>query len=257
MPDLSSYAIVLDDVTVSYPGRSVAAIDGYSLTITPGRVTAITGENGAGKSTVLALLMRFVHESAGSVALREPGGTTIELSDFDPEAWRSRISYLPQNPYLAAGTVAEAVRLGNPAKTDAQVSAALADAGLDLEHPSARRVLPRGLDTPVGEGGVGLSAGQVRRVALARTLLQETAVVLLDEPAAALDSQTEQNVVNAIGALRRSGRTVVVVAHRAALLAVADVVVHLETTHEKDPPSGDASKDGHGEIQPQAWAERA
>ena len=257
VPDLSNYAIVLNDVTVTYPGRTVAAIEGYSLTITPGRVTALTGENGAGKSTVLALLMRFVGESAGSVSLRDPLGTTIELSDFDPEAWRSRVSYLPQAPYLAAGTVAEAVRLGNPAKTDAEVSAVLADAGLDLEHPPVRRVLPRGLETQVGEGGVGLSAGQIRRVALARTLLQEAPVILLDEPAAALDSQTEQTVVNAIGALRRSGRTVVVVAHRAALLAVADVVVRLEAPREDDARSDVPSKSGHAEIQPQAWAERA
>jgi len=205
----------------------VPALSGQSLTIQPGVVTALAGPNGAGKSTVLSLIMGFAAPDAGRVLLRSADGSTVPLADLDPDAWRAQIAYLPQAPYVGAGSVADAVRLGRPDATDDDVRRALAAAGLDLADAEVSRTLPDGLATVVGEGGVGLSAGQVRRVAVARTLCRDAALVLLDEPSSALDGTTERAVVDAVDALRRAGRTVVVVAHRPALLVAADTVVVL------------------------------
>lgn len=224
--DLRTADLVISDLSVTYPGRDVPALARCSTLIRHGAVTAVAGVNGSGKSTLLAVLMGFVGPDSGAVQVRS-GGAVTRLADVDPQAWRAQVSYLPQSPYLGSGTLAQAVRLGSPAATDAEVLDALRMAGLDVECADAARTLPQGLDTAIGEDGVGLSAGQARRVALARTLCRDTPLVLLDEPSAALDTETEEIVVRALGALRRRGRTVVVVAHRPALLLAADEVITL------------------------------
>ncbi len=262
IPDLRSTEIVVANVTVGYPDRPTPALHDQSLVIGPGLVTAIAGDNGAGKSTLMALLMGFVAPVAGGVDLRHPDGSTVCLADLDPDAWRSQVAYLPQSPYLGAGSVADAVRLGSPAATDGDVRRALAAAGLDLADADVLRTLPAGLDTLVGEGGVGLSAGQVRRVALARTLCRDAPLVLLDEPTSALDGTTERVVVEAVAALRRAGRTVVVVAHRPALLLAADVVILLEPIGPAEPaddgdPEVDALALGANAASAAPWTERA
>ena len=145
-----------------------------------------------------------------------------ELADLDPDAWRSRLAWVPQRPHLFARSIADNVRLGRPDATDTEVGAAIADAGLD--DVVAR--LPAGLQTVLGDAGAGLSAGERQRVALARAFLRDAPLLLLDEPTANLDGHTEQDVLAAVRRLM-AGRSVVMVAHRPSLLAIADRVVHL------------------------------
>ncbi len=208
--DIPGGPLVVDGLTVRYPDRGAPALDGFGLALRPGEIVALTGPSGAGKSTVLQALLGFVAPDSGTVRL---GG--VDLADAEPAAWRERFSYLPQRPHLFAGTVAANIRLAAPGATDAAVAAAARAAGLDVD-----------LALPVGEGGLGLSAGQRQRIGLARVFLRDTPFVLLDEPTANLDPATEAAVLRAVRRLS-AGRTVLIVAHRPALLALADRVVHL------------------------------
>ncbi|MCH0564448.1 thiol reductant ABC exporter subunit CydD [Streptomyces sp. MUM 2J] len=209
--------IDIEKVTVRYPQRSEDAVTRMSFSVAPGETVAIVGPSGAGKSTLLHALLGFVRPSAGRIRV---GGA--DLADVDLAQWRSRIAWVPQRPHLYAGTIAENVRLARPDADDTAVRQALADAGA-LEFVDA---LPAGTRTRLGEDGAGLSAGQRQRLALARAFLADRPVLLLDEPTAALDGETEAEVVEAVRRLA-VGRTVLLVVHRPALLAVADRVVRL------------------------------
>ncbi|WP_020132788.1 thiol reductant ABC exporter subunit CydD [Streptomyces sp. 303MFCol5.2] len=209
--------VAFEGVTVRYPGRSADAVTDVSFTVEPGETVALVGPSGAGKSTLLNALLGFVRPAAGRVLA---GG--VDLASADLEQWRSRIAWVPQRPHLYAGTIDENVRLARPDADDAAVHRALADAGA-LEFVEA---LPAGTGTVLGEDGAGLSAGQRQRLALARAFLADRPVLLLDEPTAALDGETEAEVVAAVRRLA-AGRTVLLVVHRPALLAVADRVVRL------------------------------
>lgn len=213
----SGLRIELDGVAVRYAGRGEDSPGPVSLTVEPGECVALTGPSGAGKSTLLQVLLGFVTPSAGRVRVGD-----VDLAGLAPEQWRERIAWVPQRPHLFAGTIAENVRLARPGAADAEVTAALVDAGA-WEFV---RALPRGADTHLGEGGVGLSAGQRQRLALARAFLADRPVLLLDEPTAALDGETEAAVVEAVRRLA-VGRTVLLVVHRPALLALADRVVRV------------------------------
>ncbi|MFE4635416.1 thiol reductant ABC exporter subunit CydD [Streptomyces sp. NPDC056773] len=213
----SDLRIELDGVAVRYEGRGEDSPGPVSLTVEPGECVALTGPSGAGKSTLLQVLLGFVTPRTGRVRVAGK-----DLAGLAPEQWRERIAWVPQRPHLFAGTIAENVRLARPGATDAEVTAALADAGA-WEFV---RALPRGADTLLGEGGVGLSAGQRQRLALARAFLADRPVLLLDEPTAALDGETEAAVVEAVRRLA-VGRTVLLVVHRPALLALADRVVRV------------------------------
>ncbi|MFC9795205.1 thiol reductant ABC exporter subunit CydD [Streptomyces sp. NPDC127584] len=211
-----SVRLELRDVTVRHAGRAEPSLDAMHLTVEPGETVALVGPSGAGKSTLLDVVLGFaVPEDGASVRV---GGEP--LASLDPEAWRSRIAWVPQRPHLFAGSIAENVRLARPDASDEAVRDALRDAGAD----GFVAELPRGLDTPLGEDGAGLSAGQRQRLALARGFLADRPVLLLDEPTAALDGETEAGIVDAVRRLT-AGRTVLLVAHRPALLAVADRVV--------------------------------
>ncbi|MFJ9739381.1 thiol reductant ABC exporter subunit CydD [Streptomyces sp. NPDC101166] len=218
--------IAFDAVTVRYPGRSAAAVSDVSFTAGPGETVALVGASGAGKSTLLYALLGFVRPAEGRIRV---GGT--DLADIDLEQWRSRVAWVPQHPHLYAGTIAENVRLARPDADDAAVRRALADAGA-LQFVDA---LPEGERTVLGEAGSGLSAGQRQRLALARAFLADRPVLLLDEPTAALDGETEAEVVAAVRRLA-AGRTVLLVVHRPALLAVADRVVRLDTVEPATGP---------------------
>lgn len=215
--DVPSDALAFDGVTVRYPGRSVDAVSDVSFTVDPGETVALVGPSGSGKSTLLNALLGFVRPAEGRVRV---GG--VDLTDVDLEQWRSRIAWVPQRPQLYAGTIAENVRLARPDADDTAVRRALADAGA-LDFVDA---LPEGIGSVLGEDGAGLSAGQRQRLALARAFLADRPVLLLDEPTAALDGATEAEVVEAVRRLA-VGRTVLLVVHRPALLAVADRVVRV------------------------------
>ncbi|MCX5387615.1 thiol reductant ABC exporter subunit CydD [Streptomyces sp. NBC_00083] len=213
--------IEVDAVTVRHPGRTDPSLADASLVVEPGETVALTGPSGVGKSTLLNALLGFVTPRDGGRIL--VSGT--DLSTLSLAQWRERIAWVPQRPHLFAGTIAENVRLARPDADDAAVLGALRDAGA---HDFVA-ALPDGAATALGEGGAGLSAGQRQRLALARAFLADRPVLLLDEPTAALDGDTEAGVVEAVRRLA-VGRTVLLVVHRPALLAVADRVVELRAT---------------------------
>ncbi|WP_200308067.1 thiol reductant ABC exporter subunit CydD [Streptomyces adelaidensis] len=219
--------IRFDGVTVRYPGRSYDAASVVSFTVATGETVALVGPSGVGKSTLLNVLLGFTSATAGRVRV---GGA--DLASLDLDEWRSHIAWVPQRPHLYAGSIAENVRLARPEADDAAVRRALADAGA-LEFVDA---LPAGTETVLGEDGAGLSAGQRQRLALARAFLADRPVLLLDEPTASLDGETEAGVVEAVRRLA-VGRTVLLVVHRPALLEVADRVVRLEGRAADDLPS--------------------
>jgi ATP-binding cassette subfamily C protein CydCD len=225
----ASVRLELDHVTVRHPGRATPSLDAASLTVEPGETVALVGPSGAGKSTLLDVVLGFARpEEGGTVRV---GGA--DLASLDLEEWRSRIAWVPQRPYLFAGTIAENVRLARPDASDEAVRQALRDAGADGFVAD----LPEGADTPLGEDGAGLSAGQRQRLALARAFLADRPLLLLDEPTAALDGATEAGVVDAVRRLA-VGRTVLLVVHRPALLAVADRVVRIGV---EGPSAGESS----------------
>ncbi len=179
---------------------------------------ALVGESGSGKSTLAALLLRFAEPSSGRILV---GGD--DLAAVDAEAWRRTLSYVPQRPTLFRGTVADNIRLGDPAADDERVRRAASLAGAH-DFVSA---LPDGYRTVVGDGGRAVSAGERRRIALARAFLRDAPLVVLDEPTADLDPVGAALVHRAIETLCR-GRTVLLVAHRPELASTADRVVRLD-----------------------------
>jgi len=216
-PDPSVAGLEVSGLTVSYAGRGRPALDAVTLSVRPGEILALTGPSGCGKSTLLSVLLGFVRPDSGEVSV---GG--VDLAEIDPTAWRAGIAWVPQRPHLFATTLDANVRLGRPDAPGAAVDAAVEAAGLG----ALVRRLPQGLATPLGEGGAGLSAGERQRVALARAFLRDAPLLLLDEPTAGLDGATEAGVLDAVRRLAR-GRTVLLVAHRPALVAIADRTVEL------------------------------
>lgn len=211
-------AIELVGVGYRYPDASGAALDGLDLGLDAGETVALVGPSGAGKTTVARLLLRFVDPTEGAV--RADG---VALTDLDPAAWRRSVAWVPQSPTILAGTIADNVRLGDPAASDERVRAAL---GL-ARAAGFVDALPDGVDTVVGERGLQLSGGQRQRLAIARAALRDAPVVVLDEPTAHLDDDLEAEVVAAITELLRD-RTALVIAHRPSTAAMADRVVRLD-----------------------------
>jgi thiol reductant ABC exporter CydD subunit len=218
VPDLAHSVLRIEGLEVVYPGRRSPALRLPHLRIEPGEVVAIAGPSGCGKSTLLSVLLCLTRPSAGSVHV---GG--VDLAELDPDIWRTQVSWIPQRPHLFARTVAENVRLSRPDASDRDVRAAIARVGLN----DAVDRLPQGLATVLGTGGAGLSTGERQRVALARAFLRDAPVLLLDEPTANLDGQTEDAVLAAVRTLM-AGRTVIIAAHRPSLLTLADRVISLD-----------------------------
>ena len=210
--------IELRGVTYRYPGREQPALDGVDLTIDAGETVALVGPSGAGKTTVSRLVLRFVEPDQGSLLIDGADASSIDLS-----AWRRRIAWVPQDPTVIAGTVADNIRLGDPDAPIAAVrrAAALARATGFVES------LPDGFDTVLGERGLRLSGGQRQRLAIARAALRDAPVVVLDEFTAHLDDRIEAELIEAMGELLR-GRTALVIAHRRRTIELADRVVRLD-----------------------------
>ncbi len=203
--------LTLDAVRVHHSARTADSLPTTTLTLRPGETVALVGPSGTGKSTLLQCVLGFTRPTAGRILLGDD-----DLADVHLPTWHEQIAWVPQHPRLFAGTIADNVRLPRRDATDAQVRRALDDAAAAELDPARR----------VGEGGTGLSAGQRRRVALARAFLADRPVVLLDEPTAALDGATEEAAVEAITRLCRD-RTALLISHRPALLAAADRVCAL------------------------------
>ena len=201
--DLRSEDIRLNGVTVAYPGRSRPALEGVSLTIAPGERIVLRGPSGAGKSTLIALLLRFIAPTAGSIAVGDR-----DLAALDMGLWRRQIGWVPQQPYLFSGTAADNIALGEAgASRDAICRAARLAGAADFIE-----ALPAGYDTPLGERGLRLSAGQRQRIALARVFLRDPPLLLLDEPAAHLDPASARQIGTAIDTVL-ADRTVILVSH--------------------------------------------
>jgi ATP-binding cassette subfamily B protein len=203
--------IELRKVTFAYPGRPPALRD-TSLVIPPGRTTALVGTTGAGKTTVAKLLMRFRHPERGQVLLDGADVRTLALPDL-----RRAIGYVTQEPFLFDATIAENIRYGTFHATEAQLVAAARTAGAHTFIDA----LPDGYDTRVGERGAALSGGQRQRVALARTVLRDPPVVILDEATSAVDNETEATIQRALQVFGID-RTMLVIAHRLSTVQGAD-----------------------------------
>ena len=216
-PDPRAAPIRLEGVSFSYPGRLGAVLDRVDLELAPGETVALVGPSGSGKSTLASLLLRLAEPTSGRITV---GGA--DLAACDPAAWRARLAWVPQRPTLFRGTVADNIRLGDPAASDARVEETAARAGA----AEFVRGLPDGYATMLGDGGRPLSAGQLERLALARAFLRDAGLVILDEPTANLDPRSAELVEQAIDRLRE-GRTVLLVAHSPELAGLADRVVTL------------------------------
>ena len=208
--------IAFQDVTFRYPARpETSALNGISLTVRAGETVALVGPSGAGKTTILQLLMRFYDPQSGQITLDGIPLTAMTRSDF-----RSVIALVPQDPVIFATSARENIRFGRPDATDTEVEeAARAAAAHDF-----LTALPQGYDSYLGERGVMLSGGQKQRVAIARAILRDARLLLLDEATSALDAESERAVQAAVERLAE-GRTTIVVAHRLATVKRADRIV--------------------------------
>lgn len=218
-PDPRTAPIAFRGVGFAYADRDTRVLEDLDLTIAPGERVALVGPSGAGKSTIARLLLDFERPANGAVTVGDE-----DLRTIDPDAWRARIGWVPQHPVLTRGTLADAIRLGAPEATDADVDAAIDRAALT----DTVATLPLGTGTPIGEGGRRLSAGQTRRVALARALVRDPSLLLLDEPTASLDADSADVIADAIAALPRD-RSLLLITHDPALAArIADRIVAIE-----------------------------
>jgi ATP-binding cassette subfamily C protein CydD len=239
-PDLRVTRLRLDGVAVVHAGRDRATPSGLDLAVRPGEVVALAGPSGIGKSSAVEVLLGLRRPARGRVVLEPldplapgPDGARpgpVDLADVEPASWFAQVAWVPQRPLIVPGTLAENVRLAQPGATEEDLRRVAARTGLS----DVVDALPDGWSTPVGHGGVGLSAGQRQRLSLARALLRPAALVVLDEPTAHLDTATEQIVHATINGLREAGHAVLVVAHRPALVALADRVV---TVHDAPAPA--------------------
>ena len=217
--------IQVDDVHYTYPARageahpsSAPALRGVTFTLHSGQQVALVGASGAGKSTLASLLLGFMPPQRGQIRVNG-----VPLRALDPRAWRSQIAWVPQNPYLFHDTLAANLRLGRPGAALEDLRRAARAVDLDRWIES----LPRGYETVIGEGGARLSGGQGQRLAVARALLRDAPLLVLDEPTAYLDVEQEEILQSALSRLS-AGRSVVVIAHRLRTALRADQVVVLE-----------------------------
>jgi thiol reductant ABC exporter CydD subunit len=215
-PSPREVPVRLEGVSFAYAGRGTV-LEEVDLELVPGETVALVGPSGGGKSTIGSLLLRLTEPTGGRVTA---GG--VDLGACDAAAWRAQLAWVPQRVTLFRGTVADNIRLGDATASDARVREA---AGLAAAHAFVAG-LPDGYETLVGDGGRPLSAGQSRRIALARAFLRDAPFVILDEPTADLDPESAELVGEAVTRLGE-GRTVLVIAHRPELVRRADRVVTL------------------------------
>jgi ABC-type multidrug transport system fused ATPase/permease subunit len=210
-------AVRFEAVTHAYPNRP-PVLAGFTLTLPAGKVTALVGHTGAGKSTIANLLLRYYDVTAGRVLVGD-----TDVREFDLETLRQNIGFVAQEPFLFNGTIAENLRLARPAASDTDIETALrAAAAWDFVQR-----LPDTLDTKVGERGIRLSQGEKQRLTIARVILKNPPVVVLDEATASVDTLTEAAIQSAIETLV-ADRTTLVIAHRLSTIRRADQIVVLD-----------------------------
>jgi ATP-binding cassette subfamily C protein CydD len=217
-PNPAEAPVRFERVSFAYPSRPELVLDELDLELLPGETVALVGASGTGKSTVASLLLRFAEPIAGRVTV---GG--MDLAECRTDVWRGLLAWVPQRPTIFRGTVADNIRLGFPRASEDRTREAAMLAGADYFV----RGLPWGYETMIGDGGRPLSAGERRRIALARAFLRDAPFVILDEPTADLDRVSADVVAEAVERLR-PGRTVLLIAHRGELVHRADRVVSLD-----------------------------
>jgi ATP-binding cassette, subfamily C, bacterial CydD len=209
--------IRFENVHYGFDGGRRASLCGIDLKIDFGKRLAIVGASGAGKTTIGQLLLAFDQPSDGGIFING-----VDLSTLDPDSWRKHVSWIGQHPVLFHGTVRENIKIGNPDASEVEVEAASIAASVNVftDH------LPQGLDTSIGEHGSGLSRGQAQQVALARAFLKNASLILLDEPTAGLDSETESNIMDALFRFCEH-RTLIFMTHRLSRIQEVDRIVVL------------------------------
>jgi ATP-binding cassette subfamily B protein len=219
LPQPARGAVGFDDVTFHYPTRpGQVALDQVSLDIQPGETVALVGPSGAGKTTILQMLLRFYDPAAGRVTI-----DGVDLRDMVRADFRRAIALVPQDPVIFATNAMENIRFGRPGASDTEVRAAAQAAAAEdfIER------LPDGYATELGERGVMLSGGQKQRIAIARAILRDAPILLLDEATSALDAESEAAVQHAVDHLSQD-RTTIVIAHRLSTVKQADRIVVFE-----------------------------
>lgn len=225
----AALAIRFEAVSAGY-GDGRAALTDLSFSIAPGEHVALVGASGAGKSTVLALLLGFLPPSSGRILIDDQ-----PLDALDVAAWRASIAHVPQRPHLFDGSIADNIRMGRPPADDAAIWAALTAARADAVV--AR--LPDGLAARLGDRRLGISGGEAQRLMLARAFFRAAPLVIFDEPTAHLDPGTERDILTAVTAFA-AGRTCLTVAHRPATIRAADRILVLDHGRLVESGSHDA-----------------
>ena len=245
-PDLRTATIELDAISVAARGTWAPA--DLSTTIRPGSLVALTGPSGAGKTTTTQVLLGLLPADRGQVrVVPGPGAASqeaVDLGEIAPATWWEQIVWVPQRPTITPGTVLSNVLLEAPnASAAGGIPDELVEAARATGFDEVVADLPQGWDTVVGSGGVGLSVGQRQRLALTRALCSTAPLVLMDEPTAHLDAAGEAHVLASVRALHASGRTVVVIAHRPALIALAEQTIPVTSAPMQPAPQVHASPD--------------
>ena len=213
--------IAFENVSFTYPGNNIPALNGINLSVEPGQTVALVGPSGAGKTTLSNLVARFYDPSAGRVTL-----DGRDLRDYDVESFRSLLGVVEQDVFLFDGTIRQNIAYARREATEAEIRAA-AEAANAMEFIDR---LTDGLQTVIGERGVRLSGGQRQRLAIARAILADPKLLILDEATSNLDTESERLIQQSLGDLMR-GRTSFVIAHRLSTIAGADLIVVMENGH--------------------------
>lgn len=214
-PLLANPSLRLRDLVFSYANAGRPAVNGCTLDIRPGETVALVGQSGSGKTTVTNLVLRTLAPDSGSLSLDD-----VSAEEVSGDWMRAHLALVPQDPYLFYGTIADNLRVAREGASTEELIAACKAANI-YDHIAS---LPNGFDTLVGERGTSLSGGQVQRLAIARALLKDAPIIILDEPTSQIDSETETVIHEALAELTR-GKTVLLIAHRLSTVETADRIV--------------------------------